>query len=490
MSSPPPTKPSTPRLSERAKLAYPSGIVSTGWPEVERRLRMLGIVFDWFQVAISKLALAKRADGSYAASIGGVVLSIPRQVGKTFMLGGLIFALCLIFPGLTVLWTSHQLRTTKETLRSMQGFARRKAIKPFIAHVRVANGEGEIEFTNGSRIMFGARDQGFGLGFAGVDILIFDEGQRLTNKALDDMLPTQNRAANPLFFIVGTPPRPTDQGEVFSRKRAEALSGTSDDLLYVEFSADRDLTPRDRIDWHQVAKANPSYPDHTPKSAILRMWKNLGAASFWREGYGIWDADEIIKVQIDPTAWKARRADAQDEPVPQTGPVALGVRFSNDGSRVALAAARKPDGHGPHVEMLGEWPLTEGAAAIETLIVAQWRKLAGVVIDGKAGRDLLVGALKRARIPDRLVIVPTVDQVITANATLLTAVEDATLTHGNQPGLNASAASTTKRAIGTAGGWGWQPIGEGNETPIEAAALAVWGAVTARRPASMPKRLY
>ena len=486
-SSPPPTKPSTPRLSERAKVAYPSGIVTTGWPEVHRWLTILGIVFDWFQEAIAKLALAKRADGLYAAGVGGVVLSIPRQVGKTFMLGGLLFALCLIFPGLTALWTSHQLRTTKETLRSMQGFARRKAIKPFIASVRLANGEGEIEFVNGSRIMFGAREFGFGLGFANVDVIVFDEGQRLSDKALDDMLPTQNRAKNPLFFIVGTPPRPTDSGEVFLRKRIEALSGTSDDLLYVEFSADKDATPRDRIDWTQVEKANPSFPTHTPRAAILRMWKNLGAASFWREGYGIWDDDSGPSPLVKPADWKARKA---TEPIPAAGGIAVGIKFSLDGTRVAACAARKPDSHGPHVETLGEWPITEGLGILETLLTTQWRKLGLIVIDGKAGRDVLAPALLRARIPQRLVVLPTVDQVIAANATYLTSIEDSTLTHANQPGLNASMAAVTKRKIGTAGGWGMEPIGEGDEVPAEAAALAVWGTTKVRKPAAMPRRLY
>ncbi|MGC3954623.1 MAG: hypothetical protein QM804_10275 [Propionicimonas sp.] len=486
-SSPPPTKPSTPRLSDRAKLAYPSGIVTTGWPEVHRWLTILGIVFDWFQEAIAKLALAKRADGMYAAGVGGVVLSIPRQVGKTFMLGGLLFALCLIFPGTTALWTSHQLRTTKETLRSMQGFARKKSIKPFVAGVRVANGEGEIEFVNGSRIMFGAREFGFGLGFANVDIIVFDESQRLSDKALDDMLPTQNRAKNPLFFIVGTPPRPTDSGEVFLRKRTEALSGTSDDLLYVEFSADKDKTPRDRIDWEQVENANPSYPTHTPRAAILRMWKNLGATSFWREGYGIWDDDSGPTPTISAEQWRNRRAEAQDDQPVAAGPVAIGIKFSRDGDRVAAAAARKPDGHGPHVEALGEWPTTEGIALLETLLIAQWRKLAAIVVDGQAGRDVLLADLKRARIPARILISPTVPQVIAANATFLTAVEDSTLTHANQPGLNASVATATKRAIGTSGGFGWEAIGDGDETPTEAAALAVWAASNARRTATMPR---
>lgn len=469
-----PTRSSTPRLSERATLVYPEGIVSTAYPEVQRRLRMLAITFDWWQEAIGKLALAKRADGLYAAGVGGIVMSIPRQVGKTFLLGGLIFALCLINPGMTALWTSHQLRTTKETLRAMQGFARRKAIAPFVKAVRVANGEGEIVFANDSRILFGAREQGFGLGFAGVDLLVFDEGQRLTEKALDDMLPTQNRAPNPLFFIIGTPPRPTDSGEVFRRRRTEALSGTAEDMLFVEFSAGRDA-PRDRIDWAQVARANPSFPTHTPRAAILRIWKNLGAASFRREGYGIWDENTGPALAIDSAVWASRATRA---PVAADGPVALGVKFSLDGKRVAAAACRRDINDDLHVEVLGCWPTVVGNALLVDLIAAQWRSLGAVVIDGKSGVGAMAEALTKARVPSRRFTMPTVSDVQTAHSMIEDAINDGTLTHSNQAGLNAAVAVATKRKIGAAGGWGWQAIADGDVTPLDAATLALWAAAT------------
>lgn len=204
------------------------------------------------------------------------------------------------------------------------------------------------------------------------------------------------------------------------------------------------------------------------------------------EGLAQWTDDTGPQPVINPQAWKDRAADA----IPPAGPVAVGVKFSLDGSRVAASAARKPSGHGPHVEALGEWPLTEGIAVLSTLLSAQWPKLAAIVIDGKAGRDLLVQNLRQARVRELLIITPTVDQVIAANATFLASVEDSTLTHGNQPGLTASVGASTKRPIGTAGGWGWLAIADGDEVPTEAAALAVWGATTTRRNTSaVPSRL-
>ena len=48
----------------------------------------------------------------------------------------------------------------------------RSKIAPYIDTVRAANGEQEIAFKNGSRILFGARESGFGRGFDEVDILV------------------------------------------------------------------------------------------------------------------------------------------------------------------------------------------------------------------------------------------------------------------------------------------------------------------------------
>ena len=184
------TRTSTRPLSEVARhVVIPSGIVKTGWPAVGVKLRQLGIKFDGWQEGASRLILGKRADGQYAAGIGGVFLSLPRQVGKTFMVGGLIFALCLLFPGTTVLWTAQLTKTAAETYRSMKGMARRKAIAPHIDRTPHNSDEWGITFSNGSRILFGARENGFGRGFAEVDILVFDEAQILTDKALDFALP-------------------------------------------------------------------------------------------------------------------------------------------------------------------------------------------------------------------------------------------------------------------------------------------------------------
>ena len=141
-----------------------------------------------------------------------------------------------------------------------------------VEHIRRANGQQEIAFRNGSRVMFGAREQGFGRGFDAVDVEIFDEAQILTVKALNDMIPATNVSPNPLIVFMGTPPQPGDPSETFADKRRAGLKHV-DGMLYVEFSADPDCDPDDREQW---AKANPSFPKRTSETAILRMRKLLG----------------------------------------------------------------------------------------------------------------------------------------------------------------------------------------------------------------------
>lgn len=98
---------------------------------------------------------------------------------------------------------------------------------------------------------------------------------------------------------MGTPPKPSDPSEVLSTRRDEALKGGSADMLYVEFSVDKDANSDDRRQW---AVANPSYPHRTGESAILRMKKNLGDDSLRREGLGIWD-ETTVSSSIDPRLW-------------------------------------------------------------------------------------------------------------------------------------------------------------------------------------------
>lgn len=482
------TKPLTPKLSEAARhLVMPSGIVTTGWPGVKAECAKLGISFDPWQDGAGKVILAKRADGSYAATVGGVVISIPRQVGKTFLIGAIIFALCLLRPGLLVIWTAHQLATSGETFRAMQAMARRPKIRPYVKRVLLGSGDEAVEFTNGSRILFGARERGFGLGFTKVGVLVMDEAQRLTEKTMDDLVPTTNQAENPLIFLVGTPPRPADAGEVFKTRRREALSGSSDDMVYLEFSADPEIRPEkwasDFIDWSAVAVANPSFPTRTPRVAIQRMRKNLGPDSFRREGLGIWDDDQAGSRLIPAKLWGERAVTVAPD-----GVISYGVAFSQDGARVSLAGSRKHDG-GVHAELLDAHtgPIDAGVEALADWLAGCWQDTAQIVISGAAGAPALKQALRERGVPEKVIWVLDTTKYLAACSMTWDALKDGTLTHLDHEGqkqLDDSVAVSDQKKRNASGAWGWEATTvDGDETPVEAMSLAYFGArMSKRRP--------
>lgn len=381
------TKPGTKKLSEVAKyLCRPAGIVSTGWPAVEKTCRdKLSIEFDEWQRGIGRLALAKRTDGMLAAMVGGVGMSLPRQVGKTFLLTGMIFGLCINTPGLLVIWTAHHLKTGGETFLAMQAFAQRAKVKPYIQQVFTGSGDAEIRFANGSRILFGARERGFGRGIPGVDILVMDEAQILSDKALENMLATLNTSQFGLQLYVGTPPKPEDNSEAFQRMRNEALAaikssdGVSEDTAWVECGADKGADPNDV---KQIAKANPSFPHRTPLESVRRLQKKLTADGHRREGLGIWD--EVSLRVIEPVAWEALKA--PDWPAPER--VVLVLAVSQDREWACIGAAGESGGRTP-------------------VLCYSMRGLSGVaakVVELQAARDVakvkLAGPQAKALLPD------------------------------------------------------------------------------------------
>ena len=196
---------STRRLSDVARhVVLPRGIVSTGWPKVKAQARMCGIEYDDWQDGLGRCMLGKKADGLYAAGIGGVVISICRQVGKTFTIGTMIVMLCILseYP-LKVLWTAHRSRTSDETFKFMCSLVKKPAIARYVdGESRRANGQQKIAFANGSRILFGARENGFGRGFDNVDVEVFNEAQILgTRVGRHD--PHHERRTEPLDHLHG-----------------------------------------------------------------------------------------------------------------------------------------------------------------------------------------------------------------------------------------------------------------------------------------------
>lgn len=454
------------------------------WPRVRRRLADVGVVFDPWQEGFATAALGCREplpdedSGKYAATIGGVVASIPRQVGKTFTVGNLVIGLALEFPGLRAIWTSHHNRTTTNTFRSFQSMVKRKGVAPYLAPngIRTANGEQEIRFSNGSIIMFGAREQGFGRGMDAIDIEVFDEAQILTLKALEDMVPATNQARHPhggLIFFLGTPPRLADPSEAFTAKREQAISGRSKNIMYAEIGADPDADPDDRSQWPIM---NPSFPHRTSLEAMLRMRENIPDDDSWRcEAMGIWPI--VGGGLISAEMWQELK-DPKSRPI---DPVSFGVYVNKfqTASAIGVAAFRAdglihvgviPAVQGELVESL------PGSGWIPDRVKELWDKWspAAVVIDEKSEAGALIGDIEELGVG-----VKKTNAVEMAHAcgNFYQAVKEHKLRHQGSVPLAKSVVSGKPRDLADA--WAWDRKDPASDiTQLVAVTLALHGLLT------------
>lgn len=477
---------STRRLSEVARhVVVPEGIVDTLWFQVEAQCHEWGDEFDVWQDGLGQLVLGLRDDGMFAATIGGVTLSIPRQVAKTFMVGRIVFALCALFPNLTVLWTAHRIRTASQTFEKLKGLARRPGVRRHMAEgissgIRSANGEQEFHFRNGSRILFGAREQGFGRGFDEVDVEVFDEAQILTEKALEDMVAATNQSRfihGALLFFMGTPPRPTDPGFEFANRRADALQSKPDgvvyaeagDSMYVECSADPDVglpggPPLD--DLEQVAIANPSYPQHTPLVSIKRLRKQLTSDDSWRrEGLGVWPKRVAAERSPFESYWSGLVGDGPAEDVP---PTAIAVDKWYDGTTAICGVWRDGDG-AYHGELLASDFVHDNSGVVDWIVERAKKQRVPVGVAGDSEAAAMVGDLRARGVKVNALSVADQGK---ASVGLLADVVAGTFTHNDVELLTGAAMACRKSPIGKLGLW--RPGRDSPESNITPIAALTW----------------
>jgi hypothetical protein len=279
------------------------------------------------------------------------------------------------------------------------------------------------------------------------------------------MLASQNVAKNPLLIMTGTPPRPRDPGEVFTRAREEAISGESDGTLYIELSSDRDVdvTARDERMWEQLRKANPSFPHRTPERAILRLLKRLSPESALHEVFGVWDEGAHKPVVTKPF-WEARTARGSLPDVPAN---AVGVDRSPDGG--FFVGGCWLDGDEAHVELL---PVPQDELQLTNLLAERCGRRIPVVIHQSSPAKSLVPGLKQRGVKVLLTAGP---DMATATGLLIGDLLGERLTHAGQKPLTDALMTARTKPYGEAGAKVWE-FGTPEVAAVVVVTLARFGA--------------
>lgn len=425
------------------------------------------ILDDWMAMTPGKKWICKTCGGS-----------VPRQNGKTLIMQGRAEAGMMLY-GERVLYTSHLQKTSTETFEEMASFFDSQALKKYVKDIKTALGREQIILTNGGRIKFLARTRNGGRGQHG-DLLIFDEAQELDENSQASFIPAISASLNPQTIYMGTPPDPTVTGTVFRGIRDKAIKGETTTTAWFEFSVGEIGDVADKRRWFEC---NPALGRRIQISTIEGEFEQMPADTFARERLGWWTPVVVHKLDyaIPADLWDAC---VSEEEKPK-GKTAFGIKFSSDGAEVVLCGAVIPKDGKARISIIERKPTGLGTQWLADWLNQRYSKASCVVIDGKNGVDVLVDKIASTWRIKGSVVRPRATDVIAAVGMLMDGLTEQTLTwYKKQDMLRESAITSVKRPI--SGGWGF---GGEDSTPIEACALALWGAKTSKRDPSRKMRV-
>ena len=443
-----------------------------------------------------ELMLARNKNGEPTALTIGI--SKPRQNGKSY--SARYYAVYMgVFEHRQVLYSAHHSTTTNKMFSALCNlFESPERYPDFaadvkkISHVRGYEGiyfndwkddDGVIH--DGGCIEFATRTNSGARGGT-YSVIVIDEAQELTNEQQEAMLPVISAASDvsdvekmPQQIFIGTPPNASCHGTVFANMHRDAHSDEKGGFWWLEWSVESKNLEQSIYNADKAIElaydTNPAMGYRIAEKTILNEYETMSLDGFARERLGWWSP--IVNTKIDyaipEEVWEACKSIEQKP----EGKTAYGVKFSADGSEVSLSGAVIDKNGIARISLIERKPTGLGTQWLADWLNTRYSKASCVVIDGRNGVDVLVDKIADVWKMKNSVIRPTARDVIAAVGTLVDYLNEQKVTwFEKQEELRQSAITATKRPIG--GGWGF---GGEDSSPIEACALALWGAKYSKR---------
>ena len=463
------------RVEEQSPPRYSIAPLPTrynSWEDVSDLCRSFGLVLDPWQDEVFQASMGERTDGLWAAKRAG--LSAPRQNGKSQLIVARALAGALLFGEKKIVVSAHLQDTARETFSK---FIELRDASPTLAErmperltMNAINRE-QLKFTNGAVVQFKARSVSGSRGFSS-DCLMLDEAQILSRRAWASINSTMSARPNPQVWLMGTPPTPDDDSEVFAAVRSAAIEGKSAQSAWLEWGAepgDDPALPETR------AKANPAWHTRINHDVVQGEYETYSVSQFAVERLGTWESVTTSSV-IPMDAWKDR-ADGDSR---VAGVASLGLEVGPDLAWASISlSGQRADGDW-HVELV---EARNGAAWVPGYLSAMLEMnpgIPGVVVDvGGPIKSMITQRGSRYALDGPEIPLTPMRVVDLAEACTKVLVGTVTgwLHHIDQPQLTAAAQSAGKRMIGDTGTWVFSRKSTTSDiTPIQSATYALWGA--------------
>jgi len=433
--------------------------------------------------------MGERRDNTWAAKRVGV--TVPRQNGKSQLLVARALAGALLFGEKKIVISAHQQDTAREAFNKLVEILEADAngwlmdrVKP--NGIMNAINREQVKFRNGATIQFKARSGAAGKGFSS-DCLMLDEAQILSQRAWVSINSTMSAMQNPQVWLLGTSPQAEDDSSVFESIRSAAIEGRSSTAAWCEWGADVSDPDYDPASEYTRWSANPAWNTRMNHEVIDGEFETYAPDKFAQDRLGVWLSELGGGTRaISADQWK----DTAVTVPPDGGVKSFGVAFSPDGSRVSLGGAVGCGEDRAHVELIdatsergGLAPLADWLCAKDDEGKARWRRAGGdIVIGGAAGAGVLRQLLIERRVNVKRIRVVSTPQYLQACAMFADAIEARTATHLESEGQAALDDSVAVVDKDRRGGW-MATTPDGDETPMEAVSLALYGARTTKRKA-------
>src|SRR5690349_13900638 len=377
---------------------------------------------DWQQYSLKHM-LARDAKDLWTAF--EVKLTVSRQNGKGSIYEAReLFGLFCVKSDRLLIHTAHEHKTASEHFQRVWGIVERNPdlMKQVARHstaygrefietkpkltIIIGSGGKHIREDSRKRLIFIARSAGSGRGFTG-DFIAYDEDMILDAGKIGASLPSLSARPNPQVVYAGSAGMKTSTQAAKVRRRG--LAGTSDSLLYLEWSADIcdeycdfDCDKHDDPDDEKtVARANPGYGIRiTPRFIAKERDAFEGNEIEWyreRLGVGEWPADSEGWAVI-PEKWFKVTKDKRPEPERVQRPVfAVDIALDRSSAAIAVAGYRGSDGR-TGIQIIEHKSGTGWLLARIKDIHAKWKPVKWI-IDKRAAAGSLITEMEKAGIP-------------------------------------------------------------------------------------------